>query len=71
MTLPLERKNAVLNTEQFLLRLCDPKSTPRLPKSVREDARRLLKHYPTKFDMLEISTLEDSLENRYQVFGNK
>ena len=51
MTLPVERTNAVLRTEKFLLSLCDPKKTPRVPKAVREEARRLLKHYPSEYDM--------------------
>jgi hypothetical protein len=51
MTLPVERTNAVLRTEQFLIDLLDPKKTPRVPKAVRQEAGRLLKHYPTKFDM--------------------
>jgi hypothetical protein len=51
MTLPIERTNAVLRTRQFLLDLCNPSKTPRVPKHVREDARRLLKHYPSRYDM--------------------
>jgi hypothetical protein len=55
MTLPYERTNAVLRTETFLLSICDPKLTPRVPKAVREQARRLLKHYPSRFDMDRVS----------------
>ena len=51
MTLPIERTNAVLNVERFLMDLRDPKKTPRVPTAVRQEAGRLLKHYPTKFDM--------------------
>jgi hypothetical protein len=32
MTMPRERKIAVKNTEAFLLALCDPKETPRVPE---------------------------------------
>lgn len=49
MTVPVERTNAVIWTEQFLADLMDPKTTPRVPKVVRDQARRLLRHYPTKF----------------------
>ena len=52
MTLPIERTNAVKRTEQFLLDLCNSKKTPRVPASVREEARRLLRHYPTKYDLV-------------------
>lgn len=55
MTLPTERTNAVLRTEQFLIDLLDPKKTPRVPKSVRQEAGRLLKHYPSKYDMEHIN----------------
>ena len=52
MTLPIERTNAVLNVERFLMDLCIPKKTPRVPSEVRRQARSLLKHYPRKFDMM-------------------
>ena len=51
MTLPIERKHAVLRTEQFLKDLMDPKKTPRVPKEVRQQAYRCLKHYPGQYDM--------------------
>jgi hypothetical protein len=46
MTLPDERARAVLNTQAFLRRLLDPKLTPRVPKAIREEAYRCLRHYP-------------------------
>lgn len=51
MTLPYERTNAVIKTEQFLLDLRDPKMTPSVPKVIRQQASNLLRHYPTKYDM--------------------
>ena len=51
MTLPVERKNAVLRTEQFLLDLCNPKVTPRVPKDIRRQAHHCLRHYPSKYYM--------------------
>jgi len=51
MTLPVERKHAVLNAEQFLKDLMDPKATPRVPLAVRQRAWRCLKHFPSKYDM--------------------
>ena len=53
MTLPIERTNAVLNVERFLMDLCNPKKTKRVPSEVRDRARSLLKHYPRKFDMID------------------
>lgn len=51
MTLPYERKSAVSNTERFLLDLSNPRITPRVPKEIRDRARGLLKHYPSKIYM--------------------
>jgi hypothetical protein len=59
MTLPIERTNAVLRTERFLMDLRDPKKYPRVPRAVREEAQRLLRHYPSKYDMKYIA---DSFE---------
>lgn len=71
MTLPFERTNAVSNVERFLMELCDPQKTPRLPKEIRRRAGSLLKHYPNSFDMEVISSREDENAPRisYQVFG--
>ena len=51
MTLPYERKKAVLNAEQFLKDLMDPMKTPKVPKPVRERAMHLLRHYPNRLYM--------------------
>ena len=59
MTLPIERTNAVLKVERFLMDLRNPKKYPRVPKAVREEASRLLRHYPSQYDMKYI---EDSFE---------
>ena len=59
MTLPIERTNAVLNVERFLMDVRDPKKYPRVPRAVREEASRLLKHYPSKYNM---SYIADSFE---------
>ena len=67
MTLPHERTNAVLNTEQFLLDLLDPKKTPRIPKEIRRRAGRLLKHYPSKYDMEHIDERLEPCSNKPMV----
>ena len=51
MTLPDERYRAVVQTRRFLLDLCNPEHTPRVPKLVRETARAMLRHYPSDYDM--------------------
>jgi len=65
VTMPRERKIAVKNTEAFLLSLCDPKETPRVPRAIRLRARSLLKHYPSDYCMEEAAELAPS------VFGDK
>lgn len=63
MTMPYERKRAVINTQRFLLDLSNPRITPRIPKEIRDRARGLLKHYPSEFWMDEAS------EQAPKVFG--
>lgn len=46
MSLPSEEAHAVESARRFLFDLLDPKVTPRVPRSVRERARRVVKHYP-------------------------
>ena len=65
MTMPYERKTAVLNTEKFLLDLCNPSVTPRIPSNIRGRARSLLKHYPHQYDM------DLASEQAPDVFGDK
>lgn len=50
MTLPYERTRAVINTRDFLVRLCCGEIR-RIPGEVRQEARRLLKHYPSPLDL--------------------
>ena len=67
MTLPIERTNAVLNVERFLMDLCNPKKTKRVPSEVRDRARSLLKHYPRKFDMMDpVESFEPITEWSYE-----
>lgn len=51
MTTPQERTRAVLLTEKFLLDLTNPKVTTKIPVHIREQAKGLLRHYPTKVDI--------------------
>ena len=46
MSLPSEEAAAIESARRFLFDLLDPKVTPRVPRSVRERARRVVKHYP-------------------------
>lgn len=72
MTVPVERTNAVMRTEEFLQDLIDPKKTPRVPRQIREQALQCLRHYPSKFEMGLIADREDTTTQSimYKVFGN-
>lgn len=50
MTLPDERYRAVRYAAEFLERLAGG-AYPRVPKAVREEARHILRHYPTHWDL--------------------
>jgi hypothetical protein len=64
MTLPIERTQAVLRTEQFLLDLLDPKKTARVPKEIRKQAYLCLRHYPNGYDLKHINeSFEDLLSD--------
>jgi hypothetical protein len=51
MTTPHERTRAVVHTQEFLRELTTPTSIPDVPDAVRQEARRLLRHYPGRGDM--------------------
>jgi hypothetical protein len=54
MTLPNERTRAVINTHDFLVRLISPYTKDgikKIPKAVRQEALRLLRHYPMPSDL--------------------
>jgi hypothetical protein len=52
MTLPDERYRAVVETEKFLREIL---ITPRVPKTIKQQARWCLRHYPTTWDMQRTS----------------
>ena len=62
MTMPRERTHAVLRVERFLMDLRDPKKYPRVPSEVRKEASRLLKHYPSQYDMMYIDESFEPLD---------
>ena len=52
MTLPYEQYYALVNTRNFLTELCDP--TNGHEGRLREEARRLLKHFPMESEANEM-----------------
>ena len=55
MTLPDERYRAVKWAASFLSRLASG-DIPRVPKAVRDEARSILRHYPSVWDMDRAAT---------------
>ena len=53
MTLPDERYRAVVQTQKFLQEIL---TTPRVPKSIKDNARWCLRHYPSEYDMSRAAT---------------
>lgn len=51
MTMPDERTRSVLQTKQFLEELARAQ-IPGVPDEVRMEARRLLRHFPQKYDLV-------------------
>jgi hypothetical protein len=64
MTIPRQRKDAVMQTRDFLVALCNPKQTPRVPSDIRRQARSLLRHYPSELYM------DMAAEQAPRVFGD-
>lgn len=55
MTMPDERTLALLYAGELLTDLLDAVKTPGVPDSVRERARRVLRHYPARHDIAIIA----------------
>jgi hypothetical protein len=62
VTLPDERYRAVMQTQEFLVEICN---TPRVPKVIKQQARSLLRHYPSAWDM------KQAAENCPDVFAER
>ena len=65
MTLPRERSQALKSTRAFLRSLLDPRETPRVPLSVRVEARWCLRHFPSDLD------IEIAEEKCPEIFGGQ
>jgi hypothetical protein len=72
MTLPDERFRSIFRTAEFLAELTDPKSTPRIPKKIRDEARWCLRHYPTYYDLKDLEqaapyVVQEQMEPLYRM----
>lgn len=57
MTLPLERSLSVVRAREFLIRLTSPYGggIKGVRKEIRSQARDILRHYPSLFDLKQVS----------------
>lgn len=55
MTLPDERYRAVIWAGRFLQSLSYSSETPRIPLKIRQEARSILRHFPSEWDMQRAS----------------
>jgi len=53
MTLPYEEVHSLQAVRRFLYDLLDPTTTPRVPKAIRQRARRVCKHFPMDYSIQE------------------
>ena len=58
MTMPSERTRAVIHAREFLQELSQDVS---LPEHIRRQARHLLRHYPSRREMLLAGQVEERL----------
>ena len=56
MTLPCERTRSVIQAREFLIELS--RNTD-LPEAIRSQAKQLLRHYPSRLEMLGVGQLEE------------
>lgn len=61
MTLPDERYRALVYTERFLMDLCDPSATPKVPRTVRQRAAQCLRHYPSTYHLEQLAACVPSV----------
>lgn len=53
MTTPNEEYHAILSATRFLYDLMNPQKTPRVPKWIRVEARRRVKHMPLSMNLAQ------------------
>jgi hypothetical protein len=51
MTIPFERTQAIIRARELLTSLTRKSETPRVPKAIREEAKAILRHFPTLADV--------------------
>jgi len=69
MTLPDERYRAIKWAEQLCRDLMDPSKTPRVPKTIRQRAYSVLRHFPEEYYLAMLAEARpDIIERRGKPF---
>jgi hypothetical protein len=63
MSTPLEQGRAIAQARHFLSELCVPGRIKRVPREVRLEARRRLKHFPLSWDLPHIVETPGALDH--------
>lgn len=63
MSLPCEQARALAQARHFLSELCVPGRLKRIPREVRHEARRRLKHFPLSWDLPRIVETPGALDH--------
>jgi hypothetical protein len=56
MTLPDERYRSIQHAALFLQQLCNPAITKRIPREIRREAARVLRHFPSQYDLQQLES---------------
>jgi hypothetical protein len=62
MTIPAERTRSVLQAREFLVRLANPyvpDGIKRIPKAVRQEALRVLRHFPMACEVTDPRSFDE------------
>lgn len=63
MSLPFEQARALPQARNFLSELCIPGKIKRVPRAVRMEARRRLKHFPLSWDLPKIVADPEAIQH--------
>ena len=63
MSTQLEQARAIAQARHFLSELCVPGKIKRVPRAVRTEARRRLKHFPLSWDMPKIVADPEAMQH--------
>lgn len=71
MTMPDERYRAMLEGMRLIEDLLIPQATPRVPGSIRERARWIMRHYPSQSELESLARQCPSMLNTVNFNGQK